>query len=109
MVFKTILTKKDIKQVAFEFKRTLKNAGIKVEQLILFGSYATNTPRAWSDIDFCVVSRQFGKHDYDDMINLSKLGKKVNYLIEAHPLNPKDIKSGSHPLAEEIKKKGKKI
>lgn len=109
MVFKAILTKNDVKKIAAEFKKTLKKAGVKAPSLILFGSYAVGTPHAWSDIDFCVVSKQFGKKIYDDMIEVSKIGKKVNYLIEAHPMNPKDLLDRAHPLADEIKRFGKKM
>ncbi len=109
MVFKAKLTKRDIKEISAEFKKTLAKAGIQVDDLILFGSYAAGKPHAWSDIDLCVVSRQFGKNDFDDMAKLSKLGKQVSYLIESHPINPKDLKRGIHPLAEEIKRTGKKI
>ncbi len=109
MVFKAKLTKKDIKKISAEFKKILTQAGVKVEGIILFGSYAVGKPHAWSDVDLCVVSRQFGKNDFDDMAKLSKLGKQVSYLIESHPINPRDLKFGIHPLAEEIKRTGKKI
>lgn len=109
MVFKAILTKKDIRQIAEEFKIVLKEAGIKTLSLILFGSYARGNPHPWSDIDFCVVSPQFGKNIYDDMVKVSKLSKRVNYLIEAHPMSSKDLKGKAHPLALEIKTTGKKM
>ena len=60
-------------------------------------------------MDFCVVSSQFGKKDYDDMVKVTKIGKRVNYLIEAHPMNPKDLKQQAHPLAGEIRRTGTKI
>lgn len=109
MVFKAILTKSDLKKIAAEFKKTLKKAGVKAPSLVLFGSYAAGVPHAWSDVDFCVVSKQFGKRNYDDMMKVTKLGKKVNYLIEAHPMNPKDLRNSANPLAEEIRRFGKKM
>ena len=109
MVFKPILTEREVKQIAIEFKKALKKAGIKANKLILFGSYARRMPHPWSDVDFCVVSDQFGKREYDEMVKLSKIGKRVNYLIEAHPMNSNDLKQGVHPLAEEIKKTGRLI
>lgn len=109
MVFKTILTKDDIKKIFLEFKCALERAGVNVECLILFGSYAKGKPQPWSDIDICVVSPQFGKRDFDDMAKLAMIGKRVNYLIESHPVNPRDLALNQHPLAEEIKKTGKQI
>lgn len=109
MVFKSVLTKKDIANIASDFKKTLKKTGIRASRLILFGSYARGKPHPWSDLDLCVVSTQFGKRYYDEMVRLAKLGKSVSYLIEAHPIHPKDLRSGAHPLAEEIKKHGKEL
>lgn len=109
MVFKPILTKKDIKRISSEFKKILKKEGIKVSYLILFGSYARGNPHPWSDVDIGVVSNKFGKKDFDDMARISKLAKQVNYLIEAHPFNPMDLKKDKHPLASEVKKTGIKM
>ena len=33
--------------------------GISVEKIILFGSYASGTPKKWSDIDIAIVSPSF--------------------------------------------------
>lgn len=107
MVFKPILTKTEVKKIAMEFKKKLRKAGIRPTRVILFGSYAKGRPRPWSDVDFCVVSNQFGKSSYDEQVRLAKIGKHVNYLIEAHPMNPKDLRGGGHPLADEIKRTGK--
>lgn len=109
MVFKAILTKKDVKKLAEDLKKTFKKNGVKVSKLILFGSYAKGTPHPWSDVDICVVSPQFGKKSYDDMMKVSKISKQVSYLIEAHPLNPRDLENNIHPLAQEINTIGKKI
>ena len=109
MVFKPILTKREVKRVVSEFKRSLKIAGLKAIRLILFGSYALGKPHPWSDIDICVLSPQFGKMDFDETVRLSKIAKGINYLIEALPMNPKDFELALHPLAEEIKKVGKEM
>ncbi len=109
MVFKPILTKREIKQIALEFRRALNKAGVKVKSLILFGSYAKGKPHPWSDVDICVLSSQFGKKDFDDMVKISKIAKGINYLIETFPLHPRDYHLNLHPLSDEIRKTGKKI
>lgn len=109
MVFKPILTKSDLKKIVKELKSALRKSGIKVGQLILFGSYAKGRPHPFSDVDLCVVSGQFGKQYFDEMVKISKIGKRVNYLLEVHPMNPSDLKQNAHPLAEEIRKHGKKV
>jgi len=109
MVFKPILTKVEIKKIMSDLKKALKKAGIKKHELILFGSYAKGKPHPWSDVDICVLSSQFGQRDFDDMVKVSKIGKGVNYLLELFPLNPKDYQQGLHPMAEEIRKTGRKF
>lgn len=109
MVFKPILTKGEIKKVISDLKKALKMAGIGKHQLILFGSYAKGKPHPWSDVDICILSSKFGKRDFDDMVKVSKIAKGVNYLLELFPLNPKEYRQGMHPLADEIKKTGRKM
>jgi predicted nucleotidyltransferase len=41
-----------------DFARLLER-GIRVEAIVLYGSYANGTPREWSDIDVAVVSPDF--------------------------------------------------
>lgn len=109
MVFKPILTKREIKKVISELKRQLAQEGFAHSHLMLFGSYAKGRPHPWSDIDICVISKKFGKRDFDDMVRVSKIAKGVNYLIEIHPMNPKDLDQNKHPLSAEIKKTGKRV
>ncbi len=109
MVFKPILTQKEIKLIFSEFKKELEKNGIKVEKMILFGSYAKGKIHPYSDVDICVVSPQFGKKDFEEMVEISLLAKKICLLIEVIPMNPKDLSSNKHPLAAEINKTGKEI
>jgi predicted nucleotidyltransferase len=50
---------KKISKTLKELKSALEEAGIKVDQVILFGSYATGWSRKGSDIDVAVVSEDF--------------------------------------------------
>lgn len=109
MVFKPILTRHDVKNIAGELRRRLRRAGIKVQKLILFGSYARGTPHPWSDVDLCVVSSHFGRNDFDEMVHVSQLAKSVNYLVEVHTLHPTELRQGRHPLAAEIQRTGKPV
>ena len=42
-----------------EFKSALEALGIKVDRVIVFGSYATGSARKESDIDVAVISEDF--------------------------------------------------
>jgi|SRR3989338_4261217 len=48
-----------VKDIINTLAASLKNRGIKVNRLILYGSYANGTPKPYSDIDIAVVSATF--------------------------------------------------
>ena len=84
----------------------LKKQRIPVERAILFGSYAKGDPKPWSDVDVCIVSKDFGKKPYEEMVLLQKLTINVDPLIEPHPYHPTDLKDKWDALACEINKYG---
>lgn len=92
-----------------KYRQVVINAGIPVQQMILFGSYAKGSPKPWSDVDVCVVSPLFGKDGYDEMVRLKKLTGLVEDMIEPHPYSPKDLTDPWDPLAYEIRTHGKII
>lgn len=92
-----------------KYRQVVINAGIPVQQMILFGSYAKGSPKPWSDVDVCVVSPVFGKDGYDEMVQLMKLTSSVENMIEPHPYSPKDLADPWDPLAYEIRTHGKII
>jgi uncharacterized protein len=89
-----------------KYYQELINANIPVEKIILFGSYAKGNPKPWSDLDICVVSKIFGKNNYDETVFLNQLASRVDSMIEPHPYNPSDLKNSLDPLAYEINKTG---
>jgi len=95
------------KNLIKKFHKLLEEKGIAVEKIILFGSYAKGKPKPWSDLDLCVVSKQFGKDGYNEMVLLNKLASDIEPMIEPHPYNPRDLENPFDPLVFEIKKTGK--
>ena len=58
----------------------------KVEQAILFGSYAQGTFNDWSDIDLAIVSTAFAGERFIDRNKIRRIklnGKRSQYLIFA--------------------------
>lgn len=102
MVKKSILSDTPNNLIKRYFK-VLTDHGIKVNKIILFGSYAKNKAKPWSDVDICVVSKQFGKDGYDEMVRLNQLTIDVDTMLEVHPYHPKDLDDPYDPLAYEIK------
>lgn len=87
----------------------VKDAGIKLESVYLFGSYAKNKQNKWSDIDICIVSPDFGKNRFNERLLLMNIANQINSAIEPHPYSSQGLKNKFDPLAREILKTGKKI
>jgi len=64
---------------------------IRVQRVILFGSYATGSPRPWSDIDLAVVSPDFRGGTEEDHLLLAEVARKITPQIEALPYLPEDL------------------
>lgn len=104
--FKDSTIVEDIKK----FIEVLKKNKLPITKIILFGSYAKNKQKKYSDIDLAVISPIFGKDELKEMMLLSKLSWQASDRIEAIPLGEKFfLKSKYHPLVAEIKKYGKVI
>lgn len=96
----------EIRRKILKYLTFLEKEGIKVEKAIVFGSYAKGNIRPWSDIDVCLISRQFGKDIFEEGLKVSKIARKVDFLIEPHPYHPADFREKYDPLASEIRKHG---
>lgn len=88
------------------FAQMVKQQGISISKVILFGSYAKGRKHADSDIDVAVVSTQFGQDTVDEMMMLRKIALKVDSRIEPVPLCPEDLDDNLSTLAQEIKRYG---
>ena len=83
------------------FKRALQARNIRVEKLLVFGSYATNTAKEGSDIDVVVVSPSFSRKGFWDRINiLSDAIYEVRAPIEAHAFTPAEWRRGASPIIQ---------
>ncbi|MBI4066685.1 nucleotidyltransferase domain-containing protein [Candidatus Gottesmanbacteria bacterium] len=91
------------------YAKVLRDTGIAYEALIVFGSSAKGTAKPWSDVDVCVVSRQFGRNRFDDRVRLMKLTDDDTINIEPHPLSPEELADPWDPLAAEIRRHGIRV
>jgi len=110
MVFKEKLNSREVREVGEAYKQALKKYGIKVEKLILFGSYVRKNELPWSDVDFAVISSDFGKdNSFDELTQANIIANEISPMIEAHPATPQEFKNGDSPWLAEAKKYGKEI
>ncbi|MBU1500240.1 nucleotidyltransferase domain-containing protein [Patescibacteria group bacterium] len=86
-----------------KFIKKVRQAGIPVDAAYLFGSFAKNTAKKYSDIDICVISKKFGKDYFDEAVKLRHLTWDVDDRIEPVPYKPEDLNDRYSTLAHEIK------
>jgi predicted nucleotidyltransferase len=88
---------------------------IKIEKIILFGSYARGKPHLGSDIDLAVISRDFKKIDDIKRIGLlleAVYKLKMPKLVDVEPLGftEEELNNADYfDIAAEIKEKGKVV
>lgn len=85
------MDKKSVLDIISNFKKTIESKGIKVNRLILFGSYAKGEHNEGSDIDLVVISEDFNNKTYWERIDiLSAAIYEVFEPIEAVAMTPEE-------------------
>lgn len=97
----------EINIIILRFVNVLTMKGIRVEKVILYGSYASGKIHAGSDLDIAIVSPDFGKDRFEEGKMLLQLAWRVDPRIEAIPISPESYERDTWiPLIYEIRKKG---
>lgn len=88
------MDKETVLRILADFRRVLESKGIKINKLVLFGSYAKNSYREGSDIDVVVISHGFvGKKYWERIEILSDAIYEVFEPIEAIAMTPQEWKN----------------
>lgn len=98
------MVKKKVKEAINFFKQQLKNEGLNISKIILFGSQANRTATEESDIDLVVVSEDFsGKDIFERAKLLSKVDvmtiKKFMIPLDVIMMSPEDFESETSIIA----------
>jgi predicted nucleotidyltransferase len=64
------MDKNAVMKIIDRFRDAVEKQGIKVERLILYGSYAYGTPHEGSDIDLIIISEDFAPLDFWQRIDV---------------------------------------
>ncbi|MHC9539754.1 MAG: nucleotidyltransferase domain-containing protein [Vulcanimicrobiota bacterium] len=64
------MDKSTVMTIINRFHKAVEKQGIRVERLILYGSYAYGTPHEGSDIDLIVISEDFSPLDFWQRIDV---------------------------------------
>lgn len=86
--------------------RKLLEKHFEVENIFLFGSYASENPREDSDIDVAIVVKKLNEDYFKDTPLIWKLRRQIDYRIEPVLFEKGKDHSG---FLKEIKKQGIKI
>ncbi|MBI4607616.1 MAG: nucleotidyltransferase domain-containing protein [Candidatus Rokubacteria bacterium] len=90
-------------------RRTIEHLCLKVrvDQAILFGSYARGEAHQWSDVDLAVISPDFVRMRHAKLVDLLvEVSLAVDPSVEVRPYTPRDLKEArptnfrGHILAE---------
>ena len=95
-------------EIIKKYIRELESHDIPVQEVILFGSYAGESPRSESDIDLAVISEVFTDDRFETRRRIVPLRRKIDNRIEPIPFTPTRFAQGGI-LADEIKRTGIKI
>ena len=77
----------------------------KIDDAVIFGSYAKGTQSKDSDIDLAIISSDV-KDRIIDMGKMFALTWKINTDIEPYPINTEDYKNCATPFINEIIRTG---
>ena len=104
-----MLTKKTAIERVRCFARELKDAGLHLRKVILYGSYANGQPHKWSDIDVIMVADEFTGIGFRDADYFARINNKKPYVsIETKTYSPFWFSHGD-PFVDEIKRTGIEI
>lgn len=95
------MDKKTVLEILSRFRKALESKGVRIDKLILFGSYATGMYREGSDIDVVVISENFAGKNYWERIDiLSDAIYEVFEPIEAIAMTPEEWEKGKSDIVE---------
>lgn len=107
-----ILSKKQINTAVKKIADQAKQDKMPINKAFVFGSYAKNKAKKYSDLDLCFVSTKF-KDTFKAEIYLRtkfhSMDIGFNAPVDIVAFNPKDFKNIAIPLVYEIKKSGREI
>jgi len=95
---------RDIKR----YVATLRENGIPVQRVLLFGSWARGSASEESDVDIALISDKFTGDRFEDRRKIVPLRRAINNRLEPIPFNSKIFAHGGN-LIDEIIRQGEEI
>jgi predicted nucleotidyltransferase len=97
----------EIKQIIKRFVDTLAKKGVRIEQVILYGSYVSGNVHSGSDLDLAIVSPDFGKDRFEEGKLLLQTAWRIDPRLQPIPISSEAFEKNTWvPLIHEIREKG---
>lgn len=101
------MSKNEATKIVERYAEKVKENKIPLVGMYLFGSFAKDEARKWSDIDVAIFSKREETDDF--IIELGRLTREVDLRIEPHIFSEEDLRTVSTPFVEEILRTGIKV
>ncbi|MDO9530091.1 MAG: nucleotidyltransferase domain-containing protein [Syntrophales bacterium] len=100
----------EIKQIIKRFVDALVKKGVRIDQVILYGSYASGNVHSDSDLDLAIISPDFGKDRFEEGKLLLQTAWRVDPRLQPVPISSEAFEKNTWvPLIHEIREKGIEI
>lgn len=97
----------EVRDIILRFADAVAGKGVRVEKIVLYGSYASGEVHADSNLDIAVVSTDFGKDRFEEGKMLLQLAWRIDPRIEPVPISSESYEKDTWiPLIYEIRQKG---
>jgi predicted nucleotidyltransferase len=97
-----------VKRIIDRYIKALEKQGIRLRQVIVFGSYASGRYDEWSDIDIALVSEAFEGVRMNDRNKIRRITLNISSDLEPLPYRPEDF-TADDPFVREILETGIRI
>ena len=81
------MVEEKVKQIINRFVDILVKKGIRIDQVILYGSYASGNMKQYSDIDLAIISPDFGNDKFEESKLLLQAAWRVDPRIQPMPIS----------------------
>ena len=101
------MVEEKVEQIIHRFVDVLAKKGIKIDQVILYGSYASGHMKLYSDIDLAIISPDFGKDKFEESKLLLQTAWRVDPRLQPVPISSESFNKKTWvPLIHQIKASG---
>ena len=105
-----MLTQKAVIGILTKIADEIRQPGLHLKRVILYGSYAKNTQHEWSDINLAFVADEFKNIGFEDVkLFVRQMVKYPDLNIAPRTYNTKDFTPERDPFVAEILKTGIEI